>query len=276
MKLTRPRVSNSFSAVAFVALSFSFASFAYAQNADVTIEGPPNTQLGLAVAAVPDYWGSDDSKGVIAPIARYQFSGTERYLSWMGPTIKANLLDDRSWNVGPLLKFRAKRDNDVEDDVVKRMDEVDAVVEAGGFVDYMLPLSNEKGHALVFGADVEGSKNGTEANLRVTYRHPFSEALLGSIGVGVTYGNDKLAETYFGVTSPNDVAVFGGQRFEASAGIVSWNVPVILTYRYTPTWTLIGVVRFEQLQGDAKDSPVVSQRGDENQFVAGVGFSYLF
>ena len=262
--------------IGLVAISFSLASFAQAQNADVHPDGPPNTQLGLAVASVPDYWGSNDYKGAVAPIARYQFSGSQYYISWMGPTIKANLINDSSWNAGPLLKFRGKRDSDVEDQVVKKMDEVDAVVEAGGFVDYIFPLSNEKGHALVFGADVEGSKNGTEANLRVTYKHPFSETLMGSIGVGMTYGNDKLMETYFGVTSPRDVAAFGGQRFEASAGIVSWNVPVIVTYRIDQSWTLLGIVRYEQMQGDAADSPVVSQRGDKSQGVAGIGFSYLF
>ena len=262
--------------IGLVAVSFSLASFANAQGADVQIEGPPNTQLGLAVASVPDYWGSSNTTGAVAPIARYQFSGTQYYISWMGPTIKANLINDSSWNAGPLLKFRAARDDNVNDSVVSRMDKVDAVVEAGGFVDYILPMSAEKGHALVFGADVEGGKNGTEANLRVTYKHPFSETLMGSIGVGMTYGNDKLAETYFGVTSANDVALFGGNRFDAKGGIVSWNVPMILTYRYTPSWTFLGVVRFEQLQGDAKDSPVVSQRGDQNQAVAGVGFSYLF
>ena len=275
MKLTESRFFK-YRIIALVAVSFSLASFAQAQNADFHPEGPPNTQLGLAVASVPDYWGSNDYKGAVAPIARYQFSGTEYYLSWMGPTITANLIDDSSWHAGPLLRFRGARDDSVHDDVVKRMDKVDAVVEAGGFIDYILPLSNEKGHALVFGADVEGSKNGTEANLKVTYKHPFSEVLAGSIGVGMTYGNDKLAETYFGVTSAHDVAVFGGQRHDASAGIVSWNVPVIVTYRYTPNWTFLGVVRFEQLQGDAKDSLVVSQRGDRNQAVAGVGFSYLF
>ena len=155
-------------------------------------------------------------------------------------------------------------------------DTVDAVVEAGAFVDYILPMSNERGHVLVFGADAEGSKNGTEANLRVTYKHPFSETLMGSIGVGMTYGDDKLAETYFGVTSTNDVAAFSGQRFDASGGIVSWNVPIILTYRMDQSWTFLGIVRYEQLQGDAADSPVVSQRGDKNQGVFGVGFSYLF
>ncbi len=265
--------------IGLVAVSFSLASFANAQGADVQLEGPPNTQLGLAVASAPDYWGSSNTQGVVAPIARYQFSGTQYYISWMGPTIKANLINDSSWNVGPLLKFRAARDDNVNDSVVSRMDKVDAVVEVGGFIDYILPMSAEKGHALVFGVDAENSKNGTEANLRVTYKHPFSETLMGSIGVGMTYGNDKLAETYFGVTGAHDIALYpslNGKPYDASSGIVSWNVPVIVTYRMDQSWTLLGIVRFEQLQGDAKDSPVVSERGDKNQFVAGIGVSYLF
>ena len=34
--------------------------------------------------------------------------------------------------------------------------------------------------------------------------------------------------------------------------------------------------RYERLVGDAKDSPVVAQRGDSNQWIGGVGVAYLF
>jgi outer membrane scaffolding protein for murein synthesis (MipA/OmpV family) len=34
--------------------------------------------------------------------------------------------------------------------------------------------------------------------------------------------------------------------------------------------------RYEKLMNDAKNSPVTSQRGNSNQWIGGVGISYLF
>jgi outer membrane scaffolding protein for murein synthesis (MipA/OmpV family) len=39
---------------------------------------------------------------------------------------------------------------------------------------------------------------------------------------------------------------------------------------------LSGGFRYEKLQGDAKDSPIVSREGDSNQWSYGVGLRYIF
>lgn len=132
---------------------------------------------------------------------------------------------------------------------------------------------------MVFGGDVEGGKNGTEAHLNATYWHPFSKTLIGNVGLGMTYGNNKFMDTYFGVISPHDVSLYpslGGKPYNPSSGVVGWNIPFALTTALTDKWLLTVGGRYERLVSDAKDSPVVDQRGDANQWSGAVGLAYVF
>jgi outer membrane protein len=234
--------------------------------------------VGIGVGSVPDYSGSSNQTTAAAPILRYQFKDSERYFLWLGPTMQLNLLNMTTWRAGPMINYRPKRGSDVEDSVVKQMNQIDSVVEGGAFVQYNLKLSSTKMHQLVFSGDIAGSSNGTVGHLRMMYWQPFSPTIIGNIGVGMTYGNDKFMQTYYGV-SGTDIALFpslGGQAYSPGGGVSGVNIPFGLTMAVSKQWLVSVGGRYESLQGDAKDSPIVSQRGDSNQWIGGVALSYLF
>lgn len=260
-------------------LSTILASGATFAQMAIPLQDSEVNVVGLAVGTAPDYYGSSKQEGGVGPYARYQFKDTERYVLLLGPQLSANLLNDKNWRAGPLVKYRFARDNDVEDRVVRQMDKIDGAVFGGAFVEYKMPLSNTRMHQIVFGGDVAGSKNGTEAHLRATYWQPLSSKLLATVGLGMTYGNNKFADTYFGVTSAHDIALYpsrGGRAYNASSGVVGWNIPVGLTMPINKEWLLSAGARYERLVGDAKSSPVVDQRGSANQWIGGVGVAYMF
>jgi outer membrane scaffolding protein for murein synthesis (MipA/OmpV family) len=235
--------------------------------------------VGLGVVSVPDYSGSSNQTTAAAPIVRYQFKDSERYFLWLGPTMQVNLINMTTWRAGPMINYRPKRGSDVEDEVVKQMDQIDSVVEGGAFLQYNLKLSSQKMHQIVFATDIAGSSNGTVGHLRMMYWQPFSQTLIGNIGVGMTYGNDKFVRTYYGVTSSHDIALFpslNGQASNPGAGVTGVNIPFGLTMAVSKQWLVSVGGRYEKLQGDAKDSPIVSQRGDSNQWLYGAAVSYLF
>lgn len=258
--------------------AFLLAPAAYAEVA-VPIEGIEVNMIGLAVGSVPDYWGSSKNEVAGGPYGRYQFQGSERFVDVLGPQARLNLLDNKNWRLGPILRYRSVRDKDVDDNVVRRMDKVDSVVEGGVFVAYKLPLSSTPLHQLTFSGDVEGGGNGTEAHLSMMYFQPFSQTTIGNLGLGMTYGNSKFMENYFGVTSARDIALFpslAGRRYDASSGVAGWNIPFGVSMFLSKQWLLSVGGRYERLVGDAKDSPVVDQRGDAGQWIGGVGIAYVF
>jgi hypothetical protein len=139
--------------------------------------------VGLGLFAVPDFYGSSKNQGAAAPILRYGFQ-ERRYVQLLGPELTVNVVPGGEWRAGPLLRSRARRDDDVDDEFVKRMRPISSATELGVFGAYHMPLGGSPMHKVVFGADIvanlNGVYNGATGNLRVNYVHPFHGRWAGS------------------------------------------------------------------------------------------------
>ncbi len=234
--------------------------------------------IGISVGMVPDYNGSKDNTFAGAPVLRYQFEGTKRYVTWLGPNLQLNVIDDEGWRFGPMLSYRGERDRDVDDNVVKQMKKIDAEVGVGAFIQYNLKLSQVPLHQLAFSVDGSGANTGALYTAKVIYWQPFSRELVGTFGVGTSFGDNKYMKTYYGVTG-SDIALFpslGGNAYNAKSGLIGVNFPIGLTYIMDRRWMFSGGFRYQKLMDDAKDSPIVSQQGDSSQWIYGLGVSYIF
>jgi len=252
------------------------------------LEFPNDRNLvGLGAIAVPDYYGSSNYQAAAAPLLRYNF-GAERYIQVLGPEITANLLPRKDWHAGPLLRWRMRRDDDADDEVVGRMRPVATATEVGAFVAYHMPLTQGQPlHKLVFSADVVGNTNnvynGATGNLRVNYFHPFPQQvagleLIGSIGFGLFFASNDFNRKYFGIEG-SDLLLFperGGVPYDPDPSVTSIKIPFSLTTQLNPEWLMTVGGRYERLLNDAKDSPLVRERGDADQWTVGIAFSYLF
>ncbi|MDO8349205.1 MAG: MipA/OmpV family protein [Planctomycetota bacterium] len=234
--------------------------------------------VSLGLGSAPDYSGSSNNVVGLAPAARYKFQNSERFVLLLGPTLSLNLVNSPTWRAGPLLNYRFQRDDEDEDAVVKQMTEIEAKVEAGVFLQYNLPLSAKPFHQLSFSGDIAGSGNGTVGHLRMMYWYPFREGVIANIGVGMTYGDDEFVQTYYGVYG-KDISLFpslGGRAYSPSGGVTGVNIPFGVSVALSRNWLLSAGGRYERLQGDAADSPIVSERGKATQWIYGMGLSYLF
>jgi len=283
--MKKTKLCSSVLAVSVAAL-FSTAVFAQEFSA---FEYPENINVvGLGIASVPDFYGSDKQQGAPVPILHYRFAG-DRYVQVLGPEAKLNLVDRKDFRVGPVLRFRAKRDDDVDNDIVKRMKRIPTATELGLFAEYHLYLDpSNRFRKLVFGADVLGNTtgvyNGATTNLRVNYFHPFSQSwtggrvVIGSIGMGLFFASESFNTKYFGVTG-SDVALYpslGGREYRPGSGLTSVKIPFSVTTQLDKRWLLTFGGRYEHLLDDAKDSPVVRENGNGNQWAVGIAASYLF
>lgn len=235
--------------------------------------------IGLGVGAAPDYMGSSHRKAGAAPLFRYQFEGTQRYLLLLGPQAQFNILNDPNWRFGPMVNYRFGRGSSVNDATVKQMVGINGSAEGGVFLQYNYKLSQEKMHQLVFAGDVAGSSNGTVGNLRMMWWQPLGPATVMNLGIGTQIASSKWMQTYFGVTKPTDIALYptlAGLPFNAGSGMKSFYIPFGITQALSKEWLLSGGVRYEKLLNDAKNSPVTSVSGNSNQWIIGAGLSYLF
>jgi outer membrane scaffolding protein for murein synthesis (MipA/OmpV family) len=261
---------------AFVlALSFSTAALA-AMDSPFAIDNIPNV-VGIAVGMVPDYLGSDDYTVAAAPMFRWTLAGTERYLQFNVTELSFNVLNHPNFVLAPVLNYRPGRDDDVDDEVVQNMEEIEDTFEAGLSVGYIWKDKANPRHRFVtnvtYYQDIGDEYDGWVAQAGARYWLPISKPIDIQLGVGATYGSEDYMDTYFGVDS-TDVARTGLPLYEADAGFRDVNAQMAAVFHFSLNWHLGVGVKYFALMDDAKDSPIVDDRGDSNQFVYGIGLAY--
>ena len=234
--------------------------------------------VGLGVGSVPDYEGSDNNEGSIAPFGRYNWS-SGRYLSLGGTAnaeraarLKMNILTkDSLLELGPVLQYRLKRD-DVDNNKVDRMKEVDAATEAGVFVGLKL---GQLSLSTTYVTDVSSEHSGDVWYMNGYYSIPVDESFKLIFGGHLTWANDDYMKTYFGVDN-NDAARSGFNKYTASKDLKDTGLSIIGHYKFNQAWGMAGVINYTHMLNDAQDSPLVKDAGDDNQFKAVIAVTYSF
>ncbi len=231
----------------------------------------------LGVTVSPDYEGGDDYAASPALFGRYNFN-EGRYVALVGGADAArngrlvlNLLPASPWEMGPALGLRYER-NDPDNDRVKRMDDIDFATEAGGFINYKSgPWF--AGFGLMF--DVSDTYGGYIGDLKGGYKQEVSDYLNFKYTVSLSYVDDEYMEEYFGVNAA-DAASSGLPPYKADGGIKDYGLGISANYKFNKTWGLIAAFNYYRLTGDAEDSPIVADAGDNNQYKAALALSYSF
>jgi len=261
-----------------VPVLFVFAMFllagapAMAGDIDVTAAESVSIEqsiLGLGVAAVPDYEGSDDYKAAPLLQARFNWSNN-MYFSLLGNSARFNLIPSKTWHFGPMLRYRPARD-DVDNDRVDAMKDVDAAMEVGAFLSYNLP----NWVFLVSATRDVASYYGNVVNVGLGYRHMFDKRTTMTLFAETTYADNDYMDTYFSVDQ-QDAARSGLRPYSASAAWKDVGGGILVQHFFESSWGMMGVVKYTKLVDDASDSPLVDDEGDDNQWLAGVLVNYRF
>ena len=224
--------------------------------------------IGLGAALVPDYEGSDDYRGVPMLMLKGNYP-SGRSFSLMGPNLRVNLVPSREYSLGPLLNYRAERDN-VASDRVDAMREVDAAFEGGVFGG--ITLDNwQLGAELL--ADLSNEHDGMLAKFSVGYRWRAAADMTIIPRVSITYGDDDYMDTYFGVNRSNRGAS-GLPNYRADAGLKDVGFNLVVDYTPWERWGVSGIVSFSSLLNDARNSPLVDDEGSAEQMFFGLMGTY--
>lgn len=240
-----------------------------------TVLAETKYSLGAGVGAAPDYEGSEDMAGV--PALFFSAMWDEGYfIKLAGPAIRANVIPSKTWSLGPVLQYRATRDDDVDNNVVAKMKKVDSTAEGGLFVGF-----NQAGWdtSLQYVTDTSDKHEGSLVTLIAGYT--FKEDRYATrIGMSSTYADDDYMDTYFSVNAAN----VGGSGLESSptypykaeAEVKDVGADVMVRYHMNENWDLMGLLAYKVLLGDASDSPVVDIEGSSGQTSAAIMAIYNF
>lgn len=236
--------------------------------------------VGGVAGRVPEFWGSRDNATGVAPMARWQLGG-ERFAQWLGTELTVNLLDHSRWRVGPSLGVRLGR-REVSDEVVRKLRPVPSTAELGAFIAYTEPLSADPRHRWGFNVAVAGATGDVYGGLYgVASAHvlkPVAPWLTLSATAGLGFAGSSFQRAYFGVAA-EDAALFpsvDAVRFRPRAGVTDVRLLVGAMAHLSFNWHVVTGARYQRLVDDVAKSPIVSQRGDANQWLFGAGLMYLW
>jgi MipA family protein len=234
--------------------------------------------VGLGVGTVPDYEGSDNYEGTIAPFGRYNWA-SGRFISLGGTAnaeraarLKLNVLTkDTAWELGPVLQYRLERSG-VENNKVDKMKDVNAATEAGAYLGWK---ADRLSLSTTYVTDVSDEYDGDVWYLNGYYDIPVDEQFRLTLGAYTTWASDDYMETYFGVDG-KDSARSGLSKYRASSGFKDAGMLLIGHYKFNQHWGMAGLLNYTRMLNDAEDSPLVKKVGDENQYKAMVALTYSF
>jgi outer membrane scaffolding protein for murein synthesis (MipA/OmpV family) len=235
-----------------------------------------NLTLGLGAAFAPDYEGSDDYAFV--PLWNLRVGNLyhpETFVQILGPQLRSNLVPSDHWRFGVSGRYLPDYE-DVDDDEVQDLEDVDAVGLLGATLGYDFVAGPRSDVALELDAQYDvAESNGGILTPRFRWRQPWSERTVFETTLATTWASEDYMSNRFGIDA-GAAADSGLDTHDADEGFKSASISGSLTFRLSRGLSLTGVAAYTRLLGDAEDSPIVDDRGSENQALGGVLLNYTF
>ncbi|MDQ1081624.1 MipA/OmpV family protein [Pseudoroseomonas cervicalis] len=229
--------------------------------------------LGIGPAFAPEYAGAETSQ--FAPFVMGELSHGPYFLQLRGLGLRANLLPSRRLVAGPVLRLAPGRDDDVDNDRVARLDEIDPVLEAGGFVALRLGGDARGQGQVELSLTATGSSNGAQVSAGLSYAALRGARYFVNLDTELSYADGDYTRTHFGVTRAEALRS-GLPEYRPAAGLRDAGLGLTAGYQLTDHWGLTGRLSYSYLLGDAADSPIVRLEGNRNQLRGGLAVTYRF
>lgn len=264
-------------AVAALALTLFASAATQAQDG----KAPPRWEVGAFALGVSQqaYPGSDTrlSRGLVLPYVIYRGDVLRADQGVAG--LRAFKTERLELDVGFAGAFGARAD---EVPARQGMPRLGTLVEFGPRLKWQL---HDPGQT-VFGGrwrvefpirgvfDLRDSlaRRGLAVEPELVFERRMASGLRTSTSVSAIFGDQRLADTFYGVAPA--YATAGRSAYGARAGLIGWRVGTTLSTHLSPDWRIFGFARIDSVAGAANtDSPLVRQT---TGLTAGVGVSWTW
>lgn len=243
--------------------------------------------VGVGVAALPDYEGSNDYRVVPAPAAIGTIKGYGFVLA--GNQLSVDLVRNRPgpvWDVqaGPIAQVNFIRSSagSIHDVRVRALGTHGIAVELGGYVGIgktgvVTSPYDTLSVTLGYRHDVSGVHDSGILSPGITYVTPLSRKAAIGLFASADIVERGYAQSYYGVSTAQSAAS-GLPVYVAGGGLKSWTLGAIGGYSLTGD-LLHGVKivvggTYGRIEGDTARSPLVAIAGSRDQWLGTIGLAY--
>lgn len=229
--------------------------------------------VAVAFGAVPVFVGSDEYMTGFAPVAR--ITRGNRFIALNGNFVSANVLEHPNIRVGPVARLRfGRQKNNFDDPVIETLPEIDRTVELGGFANWTEIAAEDPRNRWQVGfdvtTDVMGEHDGTVTSLYARQFFGVGRFGVGGVAIATSYGSNNYMDTFFGV--PDGTAL---SEYTADAGVRDVRLQAGIIQPVSRRWAVGAGFQYMRLLGEAADSPIVTERGSPDQWLVGLGLTYI-
>ncbi|RED53841.1 MipA/OmpV family protein [Aestuariispira insulae] len=264
-------------------LAIGSVNGAYAGEFSYTVGG------GMFVA--PDYEGSDEYEGGIMAELGVGYEReldpkegeTDYFFGLQDASLSLNNgLDlgiarlyrpEGMYRMGLGLGYGGGREASDNNDL-RGLGDIDDYAEGALTLEYFSPDEAWNG-GLTLSQDLSGETSGSTLTGYVGYTFPVADNITLTTAANVVWADDDHMQAYFGI-SDRQASNSIYSRYSAGSGLKSAGVDLTLNWMFAEDWAVIANTGYTRLSGDAADSPIVDQKGSENQFISMVGVMYQF
>ncbi len=244
--------------------------------------------IGVGAAISPSYTGSNDYVVSGLPIIFGSVRGVDINVRPAG--LALDFIEDGEkvgFDLGPAFRLRSDRNNQIADDVVESLGELDRAIEVGPSVGIRIPQIIHSFDALSVTTDVLWDVNGAHGGMvvapSVTYFSPLSLGVAASLSVNAEFADSDFHDYYFSVSPAQEIATAGAvTAFDPDGGgLVSLGSTLLLGVDLDGDvrnggWGVVTILGYSRVMGDAKRTPLTSQRGSADQGFLALGVGYTF
>lgn len=236
----------------------------------------PSGFVALGAGVAPAFQGTDEYEAIPFFFGDVKWHGTDIRLQGTG--LRIDLLGDSALDIGPIIGYRPKRNSSDGSGRVRRLTDVKAAAELGGFIGYHLGGDRfgqgQVGLSLSGVHDINDAYDGLLVTGRVSYAALRADNFSIDVDARSTWGDQDYQQTYFGISHDNSVRS-GLPVYRPDSGFRDVTVGLSVGYQLNARWGLLARTSLTRYVGDTADSPIIHE-GSKTVGLMGFAASYRF
>jgi outer membrane protein len=227
--------------------------------------------LGGYALFEPTWLGSKSYTMSFRPIGEFRQAGDKEWVPFPNDALTYSFVETESFRAGPAGNFSLQSRLHGQD-IDLRLGKADVNLQGGAFAEYY-PIEYFRVRTELL-QGITGN-TGLAVNLGADYVWRFGQDLTITVGPRAQVVNDHYASQYFST----QIAYANKNNYvpyRAEGGVLTSGAELTSKYDWTPTVSTRFFLDYNQLMGDAADSPRVAFKGASEQVVVGLGATYKF
>lgn len=224
----------------------------------------PSGFLAVGAGVAPAFQGTDEYEAIPFFFGDVKWHRTDIRLQGMG--LRIDLLGNSALDIGPIISYQPKRNSSDGSGRVRRLKDVKAAAELGGFIGYRLGGDRYGEHQIALSLsgvhDINDAYDGVLVAGRISYAALRTRKFSIDVDARSTWGDQDYQQTYFGISHDNSIRS-GLPRYNPDSGFRDVTVGLTVGYQLNARWGLLARTSLTRYVGDTADSPIIHEGGQD-------------